>query len=65
MANMSYCRFENTLADLADCLRALHRKEYNKLNSYEQKAAIELIAMCKEISDDYGSIVVDRRDEMI
>ena len=28
MANMSYCRFENTLRDLVDCANALDRIVY-------------------------------------
>lgn len=27
MSNMSYCRFENTLTDLKDCLRALENRD--------------------------------------
>ena len=35
MGNMSYCRFENTAADLRDCLSAIHRGETDDLSSYE------------------------------
>jgi hypothetical protein len=27
MANMSYCRFQNTVTDLMDCLEALNEQE--------------------------------------
>ena len=29
MANMSYCRFENTYGDLADCVNALDESNIN------------------------------------
>jgi hypothetical protein len=29
MANMSYCRFQNTSSDLADCVNALDRIAYD------------------------------------
>lgn len=34
MANMSYCRFENTKSDLKDCINALENRE---INSEEEK----------------------------
>lgn len=51
MGNMSYCRFENTYKDLADCLGAL--KDGDQLSETEHKYRNKLIAMCKEIADDY------------
>ena len=36
MGNMSYCRFENTLADMRDCLYALQDGlDAEELSSYE------------------------------
>jgi len=36
---MSYCRFENTLADMRDCLHALENGlEAEELSSYEIRA---------------------------
>ena len=29
MANMSYCRFENTLTDLQDCVKAIEEVVYD------------------------------------
>ena len=49
MANMSYCRFENTLRDLKDCDDHLHAKN---LSETEEKARKELIAVCKRITED-------------
>ena len=39
MGNMSYCRFENTLADMRDCLNALENGlDVEELSSYEISA---------------------------
>ena len=42
---MSYCRFENTLKDLRDC--------YKDMSETEQQARNKLIALCKDISEQY------------
>jgi len=34
MANMSYCRFQNTLLDLEDCLEAL-QEEMKTVNQFK------------------------------
>ena len=47
MANMSYCRFENTLRDLRDCVWALEDGKLENGGS-EMSAAIEMIEACKE-----------------
>ena len=47
MANMSYCRFENTLRDLRDCVWALEDGELENGGS-EMSAAIEMLEACKE-----------------
>lgn len=36
MSNMSYCKFQNTLNDLKDCLESL---EEGKIESQEEKVA--------------------------
>lgn len=56
MSNMSYCRFENTNADLADCLDALlemteNKRKEDKLGREELRAAKALAAKCLEIID--------------
>jgi len=50
MANMSYCRFENTLSDLMDCN---NNKPEKNLSRREAKAFVDLIALCREIADYY------------
>ena len=50
MSNMSYCRFENTAADLQDCLEAIEDREINDLGSqYEVDALEELLRLCEEV----------------
>jgi hypothetical protein len=47
---MSYCRFENTAADLKDCLEAIEDREINDLGSqYEVDALEELLRLCEEV----------------
>jgi uncharacterized protein YeeX (DUF496 family) len=55
MANMSYCRFENTLNDLRDCEEALNNiyDEVTEMSSYEKNALVELVELCKYISDNW------------
>jgi uncharacterized protein (UPF0335 family) len=49
MANMSYCRFENTLKDLQDCEENLF-SEVNK-EGYENQARRRIIELCHLIAD--------------
>ena len=55
MANMSYCRFHNTLEDLRDCRDALYEMgDYEKeLSAEESKAAKRMLKICKELADDF------------
>lgn len=46
MSNMSYVRFENTLADLQDCYEHLYDKE---LSTSEDQAKADLISLCNDI----------------
>ena len=52
MANMSYCRYGNTLEDLKDCYRNLLSDE---LSEDESKSRKELIELCKDIVLDAES----------
>jgi len=50
MANMSYCRFENTLSDLSDCLEAMEEAKSLQdlnLNKYEESAFMEMFRTCR------------------
>ena len=55
MANMSYCRFQNTLDDLRDCRDALMEMgDYEKeLDEEEARAAKRLLRICRELADDF------------
>ena len=59
MANMTHCRFENTYQDLKDCQEALDEaggieEVQAEANQYERKYVRKLVALCREIADEYG-----------
>ena len=54
MANMSYCRFQNTVRDLADCRDHL----YEALPDDERSARVELVGLCFAI---LGELEVEMR----
>ena len=59
---MSYCRFENTVGDLQDCIEAIHdwEEECRDLNSYEMRALKDLLEQAREIvelEDDILDII--------
>ena len=50
MANMSYCRFENTARDLRDCVQAIENGEHtDDLSSYEKDGLEELLSLCEQL----------------
>ena len=51
MANMSYCRFQNTLQDLLDCYR--HMDDDDELSAKEKAARFRLLKLCEQIASDY------------
>lgn len=60
MANMSYCRFENTLSDLRDCLEALKNDDLKELSRTEKKSARELIELSMGISEMFEDDDLDK-----
>lgn len=54
MANMSYCRFQNTLSDLRDCHESDGMWDDADLSEEEKRARKALIALCSEIAADLG-----------
>ena len=51
MGNMSYCRFENTLADMRDCLYALQDGlDAEELSEYEIDALAEFADVARQIA---------------
>jgi len=56
MPNMSYCRFENTVNDMQDCLNAIEDREVNDLSDYEIKALQHFLEL--------GKVIVDYKEEI-
>jgi hypothetical protein len=67
MANMSYCRFQNTLIDFRDCaatINAMIHEDAEPLSDYELRAARNLVheayelllAMCDTTGLELGSL---------
>lgn len=68
MANMSYCRFENTLRDLQDCVGALQEAldegmtltEFKaSLNEYERSALVRMLSTCEEFQEAFEELVTN------
>lgn len=53
MANMSYCRFQNTVNDLRDCYEALGEKDISELSTEELRAAWQLLCMVQDMYFDF------------
>lgn len=53
MANMSYCRFENTFKDLQDCYEAMKDKDFTDLSESEQKYRNYLVKLCDDIVNEF------------
>ena len=57
MANMSYCRFENTLNDLRDCFESIDDEDLSKREALCRSA---LIKLCAKILTSQGFDVLDK-----
>ena len=65
MANMSYCRFENTTKDMQDCLYAIEEGDTKNLSRYEASALREFLDLAEEIKQyapDIEAILEDYED---
>ena len=51
MPNMSYCRFENTVNDMRDCINAIEDRETDELSSYEVRALEEFLDLARDITN--------------
>ena len=51
MANMSYCRFENTYRNLMDCYNNINDQLSDREHSYRER----LVELCQSIVDEYDS----------
>ena len=52
MGNMGYCRFENTLEDLRDCLE--HWDDVDEDSEDEVRAQARMLKLCQRIVNNYG-----------
>ena len=55
MPNMSYCRFENTVNDMRDCINAIEDGECDELSSYEIRA----LKQFKRMGDEINNLDID------
>jgi hypothetical protein len=53
MANMSYCRFENTSRDFEDCLEAIENDGFDSLSENEQHYAKKLLRLSKQFAEAF------------
>ena len=51
MPNMSYCRFENTVHDMQDCIYAIEEGDTSELSSSEIRALEEFLDLAREITN--------------
>jgi hypothetical protein len=58
MANMSYCRFENTSIDLRDCVNALEEGDYPGSDD-EKQAAKYIVNLCNRYIRAYENMELD------
>lgn len=49
MANLSYCRFQNTARDLADCVEAIECDEIQGLDPRELNGLKKLLELSQDI----------------
>lgn len=54
---MSYCRFENTAADLRDCVDAIQRGEANDLSNFEISGLTNIMDMAHELIEIEDDII--------
>ena len=55
MGNMSYCRFENTMDDLRDCINNIYRQAENER---DEQCRQQMIALFKEVAEDFEGDIV-------
>ena len=62
MANMSYCRFQNTLPDLRDCYDNM---DEDGLSESEERSRKAMLVLCKRIADDYEDEIEEIIEEKL
>ena len=65
MGNMSYCRFENTARDLADCVTALINGDAENLDHYELNGLAQILEYANDIIDmeNYINEILDGNED--
>ena len=63
MANMSYCRFENTYNDLVDCIENLNQKASNERDERYRIRLIELMIDTVESGQAEESLEAELQEE--
>ncbi len=56
MANMSYCRFQNTASDLLDCVNTMQDEETLQdldLSEEELRAMARMVKLCGRFVEEY------------
>lgn len=60
MANMSYCRFENTIKDIKDCIESLEDGNWDldemmkeASSKQEAQAMRRFVMLCKTVADGF------------
>jgi len=51
---MSYCRFENTVGDMRDCVENMELDD--AAPESEKRAHREFIELCLEVAENYGEV---------
>jgi hypothetical protein len=54
MANMGYCRFENTLRDLRDCYNNMDSDDLSESEFYARR---HMIKLCMSIASEYVDLL--------
>jgi len=65
MANMSYCRMENTARDLQDCVWAIEDGDYTpgEISNSEKRGLRDIVELAEYITSDLYSEIEDLINE--
>ena len=55
--NMSYCRFENTVNDMMDCINNMELDEH--ASDYEKRARKRFVELCAQVVKDHREELED------
>lgn len=62
MANMSYCRFNNTLSDLKDCYQAINDDCFDDLSDSERDSYERLLLLCHRIAENCSNEIEEIKE---